>query len=119
MLNLLKSELLPDWFQYPADLVGLLEQENIDFGPWQLLHGEWLEVRHTGLKERFSNLSLVPFARRLDDDNVACFDVSEKSASPKVKIVHDFASSGWEDRGEFNDFEAWLNAAKEQAKEWD
>jgi len=119
MLSLLKSELLPDWFQYPANLVGLLEKEDIDFGPWQLLHGEWLGVRHTGLKERFPNLDLVPFARRLDDDVVVCFDVSEESISPKVKIIHDFASPGWEDRGELNDFDTWLNAAKEEAEEWD
>lgn len=119
MLNLLNSELLPDWFQYPSSLVELLEEENIDFGPWQLLHGEWLAVRHTGLKKRFPDLELVPFARRLDNDDVACFDVSCESSCPKVKIVHDFASPGWEDRGELDSFNAWLITAKEEAEEWD
>lgn len=118
MLNLLKTDLLPVWFQYPVNLVSLLDKENIDFGPWQLLHGEWLEVRHTGLKQRYPDLELVPFARRLDDD-VACFNVSEESAFPKIKIIHDFSSAGWEGRGEFNNFGEWLNAVKEEAEEWD
>jgi hypothetical protein len=117
MLNLLNLELLPDWFQYPSNLVELLEEKIIDFGSWQLLHGEWLEVRHAGFKKRFPNLYLVPFARRLDDDDVACFDISCKSTFPKVKIVHDFASPGWEDRGEFDSFDAWLIGVKEEAEE--
>ena len=119
MLALLDADSLPDWFQYPVALTGLLENEDIDFGPWQLLHGEWLGVRHAGLKKRFPNLELVPFARRLDNDDIACFDVSTEAESRKVKIIHDFASPGWEDRGGFNDFKAWLDAAKEEAEDWD
>jgi hypothetical protein len=119
MYELLVAELLPGWFEYPQNLLDLIEGDEIDFGPWQLLHGKWLNVRHSGLKERYPNLDLVPFARRLDDDDVACFDVSEKCSSPKVKIIHDFASSGWEEREEFENFSAWLQEARELAKDWD
>lgn len=119
MCELLSRELLPEWFEYPKNLLSLLEDDEIDFGPWQLLHGKWLNVRHTGLKERYPNLDLVPFARRLDDDDVACFDVSERSSIPKVKIIHDFASSGWEEREAFESFDIWLQEAKELAKDWD
>ena len=119
VLSLLDVDLLPGWYIYPTALVDLIENEDIDFGPWQLLHGEWLVVRDTGLRQRFPSLDLVPFARRLDSDDVACFDVSEESSSPKVKIIHDFASAGWEGRGSFGDFGAWLDSAKEAAEEWD
>jgi hypothetical protein len=119
MYELLTREVLPEWFEYPLEFVKLLECDEIDFGPWQLLHGKWLNVRHKGLKERYPNLELVPFARRLDDDDVACFDVSEKCSSLKVRIIHDFASSGWEEREEFESFNAWLQEARELAKDWD
>ncbi|PSF05917.1 hypothetical protein C7H09_12405 [Marinobacter fuscus] len=119
MYELLSRELLPEWFEYPKNLLCLLEDDEIDFGPWQLLHGKWLNVRHAGLKERYPNLDLVPFARRLDDDDVACFDVSENSSILKVKIIHDFASSGWEEREELESFDIWLQEAKELAKDWD
>jgi hypothetical protein len=119
MHDLLERQCLPEWFEYPQKLVELMESGEIDFGPWQLLHGKWLSVRHEGLKQRYPNLNLVPFARRLDDDDVACFDISEKSFSLKVKIIHDFASSGWEEREEFETFDLWLQEALELAKDWD
>ena len=119
MYELLNSKLLPEWFEYPQNLLSLLENDEINFGHWQLLHGKWLNVRHIGLKEHFPNLDLVPFARRLDDDDVACFDVSKSSSIPKVKIIHDFSSSGWEDREEFESIDVWLQEAKELTQDWD
>lgn len=119
MYELLKNEFLPDWFKYPENLLGLVNNGEIDIGPWQLLHGKWLNVRNIGLKQRYPDLKLIPFARRLDNDDVACFDIGEKSCFPKVKIIHDFASPGWEDRGEFDTFDAWLDDAMEEARDWD
>lgn len=119
MFELLQNEFLPDWFEYPAELLELLTNDEVDFGPWQLLQGKWLNIRHEGLKQRYPNLHLIPFARRLDSDDVACFDVSQKSSSPRIKIIHDFASVGWEEREELDDFKVWLVEAKEEAADWD
>jgi len=119
MYELLNQDLLPEWFEYPEKLSELLNNDEIDFGPWQLLHGKWLNVRFAGLKQRYPNLELIPFARRLDDDDVACFDISEKRSVPKVRIIHDFASSGWEERGSFENFDMWLQVVKELARDWD
>jgi hypothetical protein len=33
-------------------------------------------------------------------------------------LVFSWASPGWEDRGEFKNFEAWLECAKEESREW-
>ena len=54
----------------------------------------------------------------MDCDDVACFDVQKQAEKPSVVIIHDFASSGWEMRSEFEDFEQWLDTAKADAKEW-
>lgn len=120
MYELLDNKKLPDWFEYPEEFLHLLKESKIDFGPWQLLHGKWLNIRHDGLKERYPHLNLIPFARRLDNDDVACFDTSENiGSSLKIKIIHDFASSGWEEREVFEEFNSWLKEAMELAKEWD
>jgi hypothetical protein len=52
---------------------------------------------------------LVPFARREDNDDVACWE----PMSPRVVVIHDFASPGFEDRGGFADFNGWLRQAVE------
>jgi hypothetical protein len=118
-MKALKDNLLPQWFEYPKELIALLSNEGIDIGPWQILHGEWLEVRYKGVKERYPERSLIPFARRLDDDDIACFDVSSPSVERGVQIIHDFASAGWEERETYLGFNEWLEAAKEEAKEWE
>jgi hypothetical protein len=50
---------------------------------------------------------LVPFAKRQDNDDVACWDVP----TGKVAVIHDSADPGWEARGEFSGFYAWLRQA--------
>lgn len=67
-----------------------------------------LEFRFNGLKQRYSTRKLVPFARRGDNDDVACLDATEQSNKPKIIIIHDWASPGYENRGEFDDFLAWV-----------
>lgn len=116
--ELLSSDQLPSWFKYPEPLLNLVRHKNIDFGLWQILLSKWLEVRLTGLRQRYPERNLIPFARRMDCDDVACFDVQKQAEKPSVVIIHDFASSGWEMRSEFEDFEQWLDTAKADAKEW-
>jgi hypothetical protein len=123
MSDYLLNDELPGWFEIPksySNIIkeGCLENEDYDFGPsWQLLFGQWQEVRFNGLKKRYPERSLYPFARRVDDDDVACFDLADESNPPRVVIIHDFAGPGWEYRGSFDNFEAWLEAAKNEVEE--
>lgn len=116
MIDLLNKNELPDWFEYPQDFLAFVEKGDIDIGPWQLLEGKWLRVRNSGLKERFPGRNLVPFARRLDSDDLACWDHRAPSA---VFLVHDFCAPDWEDRGQFDGFNQWLEMAKSDAEGWD
>jgi len=45
-----------------------------------------------GLQERYPGRMLVAFARREDNDDVACW---EAGGGGKVIVIHDFASDGW------------------------
>jgi hypothetical protein len=119
MHELFDKTQLPEGFQYPEKLISFLDANGIDIGPWQFLQGKWLKVRHVGLQDRYPSRKLIPFARRLDCDDVACFDVMSTVLTPAVIIIHDFASIGWEQREMFDNFDLWLLDALELAKEWD
>jgi hypothetical protein len=52
----------------------------------------------------------VPFARRQDNDDIACLDPARPG---KVLLVHDFASEGSELRAEYPSFWDWFRTAVE------
>lgn len=105
---LIPKEDTPNWFEYPTSFLKIIDNELTNLTPWYILSSELLIWRFEGLKERYPHLSLVPFARRGDNDDVACW---EKSNSENVIIIHDFASSGWEKRESFEDFWQWFKVA--------
>lgn len=115
-IELLRSNELPAWFTYPPEFLELLQTGVTDIGPWQILQGDWLRVRLSGIKKRFPDRELIPFARRLDDDDIACWDRRQPLS---VYVVHDFCAPGWEDRGEYESFQAWYMTAQEDAKNYD
>ena len=117
MPELLSSGALPKDFDYPRLFVRLAEQGLLDLEPWHVLVGDELRQRFIGLAKRYPNRSLVPFARRQDNDDVACWEPAVSHDA--VVIVHDFASPGWETRGSFNDVESWFRQAIEDLIEWD
>jgi hypothetical protein len=60
---------------------------------------------------------LVPFARRFNTDDIACWEGTDNQS---VVIVHDFTSVGWEDRGErYADFWSWYRAAVDEMIEFE
>ncbi|MGA0559042.1 hypothetical protein ACO2Q8_20460 [Larkinella sp. VNQ87] len=105
---LIKENELPKWFKYPSSFLKVIDQNLVDISPWHILSNDLLEIKYNGLKERYPNLSLVPFARRFDNDDVACW---EKSQLGKVIIIHDYASEGWEIRQIYDDFWSWFKVA--------
>lgn len=111
MADLLSIEDLPEGFVYSSKFIRVVELGLTNLEPWLVMQGESLRERYEGLRKRFPGRTLVPFARRLDNDDVACWDVG---ADPeRVVVVHDFAAPGWEVRGEFVDFNDWLRQAIE------
>jgi hypothetical protein len=116
MEDLLKVDEWPHGFSYPQDFVDAVESGIFDIGPWQILSGKWLRVRKSGLRERFPERHLVPFARRLDSDDVACWDLELQGT---VCVVHDFSAPGWEKRQEYESFSAWHADAQAEADDYE
>ena len=111
------SEILPTGFKYPSSYCNFTSKELPDIEPWGCFD-YMLEHRYKWMNKRYPESTLVPFARRYDNDDVACFDGSDTSGDPRVLLIHDFASPGWEDRGKFNNFLEWLEFAKKESEEW-
>lgn len=109
-MELLQAEMLPQGFTYPRQFLRIIEQEIQDLTPWHILSGERLRMRREGLQERYPR-NLVPFARRQDNDDVACWEGTDNH---RVVIIHDFASSGWENRESYSSFWGWFRSAIEE-----
>ena len=109
MADLLTSLDLPAGFDYPPEFIRVVELGLTDLEPWWIFDGDLLRDRALGLRERYPARQLVPFARRQDNDDVACWDLGHGD----VVVIHDFASPGWEQRRVYLDFNAWLRQAIE------
>lgn len=98
-------------FKYPKGYYDLLELNLINFDFWFFFNEEFLDITTSGLRKRFPERKLVPFAKRGDNDDIACFEVGK---GEKVFIIHDFSSPGWEKRREYDNIWLWLKDAIEE-----
>ncbi|WIY63164.1 hypothetical protein [Bacillus arachidis] len=98
-------------YKYPESYEKLIELNLVDFDVWYLIESGQATRRYYDLKERYPNRSLIPFARRDDSDDIACFEIGKGS---KVQLIHDFTSEGFEQRKEFSDFWEWVEVAMKE-----
>ena len=104
-----------DVFIYPETYNKLIELNLVDFDVWYLIESGQATRRYHDLKERYPNRKLIPFARRDDNDDIACFEVGK---GEKIQIIHDFASEGYEQRKEYENFWKWLEVAVREMIEY-
>lgn len=74
-------------FNYPKEFLKIVELNLVDFDFWYLMSKEQVEKRIKGLKERYPDRELVPFARRDDSDDIACFDIKKIVKSKLFMIL--------------------------------
>ena len=109
-MDLLNENELPAGFSYPEEFLKIVDLNLVDITPWIVIEGKYLRDRHEGLKKRYPTRLLIPFARRLDNDDLACWSTE---ASGSVFIIHDFASEDWEQKQVYREFWAWFRQAIE------
>jgi hypothetical protein len=100
---------LPEGFRYPTEFVRVVDLGITRLEPWWIIEGNLLIRRHRDMRTRYPGRTLVPFAVRQDNDDVASFDVD----AGNVAIVHEFASPGWEHVSFADDFYSWFRRAIE------
>lgn len=109
MLEKIESMLYP--FKYPDSYRRVISLNLCNYDYWYLMDPERIMIRLDGLKKRFPHRKLIPFARRDDNDDIACFEVGY---GERVFIVHDFCEEGYERREEYETFWAWFRHAIEE-----
>jgi hypothetical protein len=95
-------------FSYPKAYIKAIELNLVDLDIWYIMDDKQVLLRLDGLQKRYPKRKLVPFARRDDNDDIACFEID---GGGKVIIIHDYANEGWEQRKEFSDFWCWFESA--------
>ena len=105
-------------FQYPQSFLNVIDEDYlIDLEPWWFLcefegySQQWFDE----IKKQYPERNLIPFAKKSDSDDVACFDGHSISGDPNVYYVHAFASPGWADHGAVANFSAWFAAAENES----
>ncbi len=107
---------LPGNFSYPPEFKRIINQGLTDLDPWGIMQQPMLKERYLGMKSRYPDRHIIPFARRWDNDDVACFDLDKGGL---VCIVHDFASPGWEARKFSGSIWDWFKIAVDDMIEYD
>ena len=98
-------------YSYQEEFIKIVDLNLVDLDLWYLMNKEQAEIRIKGLKDRYPQRKLIPFARRDDGDDIACFQVGKEN---RVQIIHDFASAGYEQRKEYECFWDWFRDAVEE-----
>ncbi len=101
------DESIPADFIVPREYLALQSARVDEIGPWFFPGEQSLEMRIRGLRERYPEAVLLPFAKRMDNDDIACWT----PPFPTVCVLHDFSTWGWERRREFPDIRSWLHWA--------
>ena len=69
----------------------MVELNLVDFDIWYFLDSEWALSLYKGLQERYPTRKLIPFVKRGDCDDTACFEIGKGN---KVQLIHDFVAEG-------------------------
>lgn len=102
-------------FVYPQEFKRIVALGLINFQPWEVLVDERVYERYEGLKSRYPKRKLIPFAQRIDCDDVACWDLNNEN---KLVVIHDYASAGWELVAQYDTFWDWFRDAMEDMIEF-
>ena len=97
-------------------MIELLELNLTNFDVWYFMDKESVRIRLAGLQKRYPERNLIPFARRGDCDDIACFEVGK---GEQVYVTHDFASSGYEQRKIYENVWKWLEDVVETMIEFE
>lgn len=112
---------LPVGFKFSNNFTNYIQSNYKDeIYPWYFLieFEKYIDGQFSVFKKLYPTRSLIPFAHWEPSDDMVCFDGDDMSGDPTVFFVHTFASPGWEDRGNVENFDVWLEIAKEQSKEY-
>jgi len=97
-------------FNYPDALERLVALKLINFDLWYLMSAEQSRVILNQLKMNCNCKGLVPFARRGDNEDIACFEIENNE---KVIVLKNCEYLGYRPRQVFDSVWDWFRDAIE------
>ena len=95
-------------YDYPEGYKKLKDLNLIDFEYWYFIPKYQFKNRFIGMSQRYPSRKYIPFARRDDCDDIACFEYGKGNT---VFIIHDYANAGFEERKSYNNIWEWFKDA--------
>lgn len=95
-------------FEYPQAYDKLVELNLVNFEIWFIMERRQATAIYNGMKKRYPKRDLIPFAKRANNDDTACFEIGREKS---IQIIHDFASEGYEQRESYNNIWEWTESA--------
>ena len=101
-------------FEVPREYTVLADRGIVGFEPHSILE-PWYFVREGEIRNFPSQVR--PFARRQDNDDVACFELDERGRVVDVVLVHGWTPDGHRIVERFGNIRAWLRSALDDVAE--
>lgn len=110
-------------FDYPAEYKWLVERGIAGFGPFTELQPWYFtpEDQSFWATEHWPNISnrnLFVFARRQDNDELACFSFDANGNIDGIKVIQGWTDKGFEILKEFSTFWEWLKFVIDDMADW-
>lgn len=104
---------LPKGYQEAMDL------NLVNLHPWHFVSDKEFDLLFPGINKRYPNRSVIPFAKREDNDDVAAFIRRDpEQETGQIMVIHDFASPGYEVVARIKTFWDWFRYAVDGMIEW-
>ena len=86
--------------------------------PWEMLEEAEIEAQTVRLHVRWPGRNLIAFARRTDNDSVACFDKGPDGTGKAILVVADLDGADGATERHYPGFGAWFDTALSDAREY-
>lgn len=108
---------------FPQGYSWLIEQNIMGYEAFSQLQ-PWLYLKNdecffANIKwKNVTESCLFAFAKRQDNDELACFKVNEDGNVEGVVLINGWSSNGFDIIKEYSDFWAWFHQVIDDVKEW-
>lgn len=99
----------------PSGYGTVLDLSLVNLKPWQILRDDDVVALYAGINRMYPARKVIPFARRNDNDDVACFVIEDNTQQRgQVIVIHTFASEGYEVVARLKTFWTWFRSAVDE-----
>ncbi|WP_127102300.1 MULTISPECIES: hypothetical protein [unclassified Asaia] len=86
--------------------------------PWYFLSDEQIFSIDERWPKNSEFKNIIAFARRQDNDDIACFFNYENETQKRVLIIHGWTDGGYDICNQYDDYWGWIKTVLEDVRLW-